>query len=110
VKDNLRRMRWHHDRMTSIPFTETAEDDMRPHFSQQQQNHNKNIVAHIGDELLRYVSDGVDNMYVKNSTHRKSDNSGCQCNPRLIITALQHQQSRAEASYVVSLLNLFTYS
>ena len=89
VKDNLRRMRWHHDRMASIPA------DVQRH------NHNSNIVEHIADELLRYVWEASDNLYGKNSGNRKSDASGFQSNPQMIITALQNHQSRAEASFPI---------
>jgi hypothetical protein len=85
--------------MASIPSSGLHEYDNVTASStsrQQQQSHDRVIVAHIADELFRYVWEGSDQSVTKGSGSRKLDEAGNQTNPRMIIIALQHQQRRAE--------------
>jgi hypothetical protein len=100
VKENLRKMRWHRDRMASIP-SDGPHDNSAAYSSSTSKNHQSRdrfIVGRIADELLRYVWEGSDHSVTKVSGSRKLDEAGSQTNPRMIITALQHQQRRAEVN------------
>jgi len=100
VKESLSRMRWQRDRLlvtSSAAVTANASAGVRTHNLQPDSG---NTIVHISSELIRYMLDDSDLTRSVTGVDDKApvdvEEASSSSDPRVIGSALQHQQLRAE--------------